>query len=260
MANGFGPKQTSRVSPDHSVATVQQQHAACEVVDFFRKLPGNHSIPVTLLGQARLAAIRMVASGVNSRLQHAFLLHTFCADVTLLNFINEALHAGELTNVLLSFMSTLLGALQELPLVKRDTAVFRLVPAHFEAETYSKGSILHWSGFTICLSHQSAIFSNDDDEGLCASQELSKASAKQMLFRIKARTGRSLSEVSASHSSREVVFMPGTCFKVIGHFASDKKALRRQEILQSANQSLENCQVVIVDLEEVSPLEDDVLN
>jgi len=140
MANGSGPRQVNEVCSDLSLASVHRQYVACEIVDFLRKLPENHQIPGKLLAQARLAAIRMVASGAQLRLQHAFLLHVFCADVTLLNFTNAALDRGDLTDVLESFISTLHDAMQELQLLEKDATVFRLVPGQFDPETYSKGN------------------------------------------------------------------------------------------------------------------------
>jgi len=235
MASCSSPKQISRGLPNLSTA-IFHQHGVCEVVDFFRKMPRDQQVSQDQLSLARLEAIRLVASGVKLRLQHVFLLNVFCADTTLLNFTNAALHSGEVTDILASFISTLHDALRQLPMMKTDMTVFRLIPGNFEPETYMVGSILHWSGFTIGFSNQSAVFGNDAAQNVC-----SKTSSKNVLLRINARTGRVLSEFSTGLNCHEVVFTPGTCFKVTGRLASDKSAW-----------SLEGCQVDIVDLEEVT--------
>lgn len=242
--------------PDQGTANVHCQNGACEVVDFFRKLPTDHKIPGSQLAQARLAAIRLVASGSNLGLQQAFLLHVFTVDATLRNFTNAILHAGDATDVVAAFVSTLHSALQKLPTVARDTTVFRLIPGPFEPETYSEGNVLNWSGFTIGFPHVSALFSHDAAEVRGPAAGQSNASSQSLLLRIKAHTGRSLSEVSTGLGSNGVVFTPGTCFKVMGYFASDETALRLQDIRQSAHQSLDRCRVVVVDLQEVILLED----
>jgi len=231
------------------------QNGACEVVDFFRKMPPHHQIPGSQLALARLAALRVVASGANLGLQQAFLLHVFTVDAKLLNFTNAVLHAGDTSDVVASFVSTLCNALQQLPTVERDTTVFRFIPGQFELETYSEGSVLHWSGFTTGFSTLSALFGHDATRGLGPS---SSPSSKSLLFRIKAHTGRSLSEFSTSLGFNGVVFMPGTCFKVTGCFPCDEAALRSQDIRQSAHKSMEACRVVVVDLQEVTSLEDHV--
>lgn len=242
--------------PHPGIANMHYRNGACEVVDFFRKMPTDHQIPGSQLALARLAAMRVVASGANLGLQQAFLLHVFTVDAKLLNFTNAVLHAGETTDSVASFVSTLHNALQQLPTVERDTTVFRLIPGHFEPETYSEGSVLHWSGFTTGFCQLSALFGHDAAPGLGQSN----ASSKSLLLRIKASTGRSLSEFSTALGSNGVVFMPGTCFKVTGYFPSDETALRRHNIRQSAHQSLEGCRVVVVDLQELTSLEDHVMD
>lgn len=224
MAIGSGPTQSSAASPNPSLAAIQQKH--CVVVDFLRKMPKNQQIPGEQLTQARLAAIRMIASGAKLRLQHAFLLHVFTAGTELLSFINTALRAGELTADLASFCSTLHDALQQLPMVEQDTTVYRLVPGDFEPETYSEGRTLHWSGFTVGFSNRLALLSDDGAE----------KHYKSTLLRMKARTGRSLADFSSTLSYGEVVFTPRTHFKVTGQVAEDAK--------------------LIVDLEEVTLPED----
>lgn len=238
--------------PHPCTMNMHYQNGACEVVDFFRKLPADHQIPGSQLAQARLAAIRLVASGSNLGLQQAFLLHAFTADATLRNFTNAILHAGDATDAVATFVSTLHTALQQLPTVERDETVFRLIPGPFEPETYSEGSVLSWSGFTVGFPHVSALFGHDAGQ--------SDAFSQRLLLRIKACTGRSLSEFSSSLESTGVVFTPGTYFKVVGYFVSDETALRLQDIRQSAQKSLDTCRVVVVDLQEVSSLEDHVMD
>ena len=195
------------------------------LIGFIEKLKNNKIFPEgkqsleTLIWNSKIHLIKLIASGEqNLQPIHLLALYLYTGNLTIHNQVNLSLSNWDsnASTIWSPFISCLYQSLTILPPFVGE--VYRGVKdAIFNMEDYKIGNKMVWNTFSIT----STLWKN--------TTELIN-SKKGIVFIIKSRTGRKISSYSKFPMDEEVVFLPGTTFKIVNHLKASSMCLGQSNI------------------------------
>jgi ankyrin repeat protein len=225
---GWGISPESARAAQDSLTMAQEMGMEFSLLGFLDKLqnksvfPGGKQQIRQILWDARVHITKLIASGATSaNLEpiHMMALYLYTANPLIYKQVNELLVAWDDNNVWAPFVHALYqGCHKLIPAQTIGQEVYRWVDIKFSSADFPIGSEVEWPGFTVCSAgHQSAT--------TCLSRT-------GICFIIQDTTGKSadISKFSKYPQNQEVVFLPGTRFKVIRYLVANPICLAQANI------------------------------
>jgi len=221
------------------------------LLGFVEKLKNNKVFPEgkqqleSILFESKIHLIKLVATE-DSVLQpiHLLALYLYTGNYNIFKQVNLSLSNWKADNLWNPLIYCLYQAVNLLPNCQKE--VYRAVDTQFIPDDYTLGTIIKWTTFSIC----STEWKNSTD---LINQK------KGIVFIIKSITGKSISKYSRSPVDNEIIFLPGTSFKIINFYKPDiivfGQANIRTSTFKITDKDIERASKgqasIIVELEEV---------
>lgn len=224
----FIPKMThSHQSVNHTVSNelIEGSHSkTLSIFGFLDKLksskefsPGKSALEY-LLREATIHIIRLFASKkIPDTVQplHAAAIYMYISNDIIFQRVNEILTNWENNTIWRPFLFSLYQGLTLLSPIEAE--VYRAIDTPFDSHVYQIGSTVCWNTFSLCSMHWQ-----------CATDLITRKCG--MIFIIKSRSVRKVSDFSIDPANEEVMFLPGTCFTVTNYYRPDVIALGQANI------------------------------
>eukprot|EP00697_Spironema_sp_BW2_P005122 gnl/Spiro4/16908_TR9117_c0_g1_i1.p1 gnl/Spiro4/16908_TR9117_c0_g1~~gnl/Spiro4/16908_TR9117_c0_g1_i1.p1 ORF type:complete len:1272 (-),score=436.55 gnl/Spiro4/16908_TR9117_c0_g1_i1:98-3913(-) len=243
--------------------SVPPSSSACTVLSFLEELParfypkGREAL-ARLIFQARLFTIAKIASGTLGPMsvQNAFALYVFASDSHIFLSVNNALRTGTDSRVWTPFIQLVRQALDLLPPFTGE--MFRGVTAAFSKDLYAVGKTISWGAFSSGSENWKSMVHNMEALAAPLASNV-RVSNYGVIFLVKTRTARRISDFSRTPQDAEVVVLPNTTFRVVNWFIADIIGLGQANIRATSFKSTDadlakaakQNECVVVELEEV---------
>ena len=201
MSFGYGSKISDEVL-DKLKSCLSKNYSLLGFINKLDKYIGcSKSQLAQLLWEAKVNMIAKIASAEELQLQpvHMISLHLFSMDNAICLEVNKNLSKMKDIDPMTTYTCSLYQSLSLLPAFHGEC--YRKVPAPFY---YPIGTDIDWSSFGVCTTEHGTL-------------SLEKTST---VFIVKSKTGRKISNYSKYPQNGEVVFLPGTKFKVTNYFTN----------------------------------------
>ena len=171
-----------------------------------------------MLLDAKINLIKIISTcpdNFNLNPNQILAIYLYTANLDLFKNVNQNLSSISISSPWYGFIGCLYQGLKLLPDYTGEC--FRAVDKLFDPTIYSLDSEIEWSGFSV---------SNVDWKN---SSELIKLK-RGMIFIIKSKTGKNISLCSKYPQEKEIVFLPGTRFRVSNYYVPDIICLAQENI------------------------------
>lgn len=240
MNNGFS------LSVSNDVLDKLRKSNIVSLLGFFEKIKDKKSLDY-LMSEAKIFTINKIRNGCNLSVLHLIVLYLYSGHLEIYNQVNSALTNWNLKNIFCPFTECLYQAIKSLDIYEGE--VYRAVNTSYNSNKYAIDNLITWNTFSTC----SYIWNS-------ANEQVMKK--RGMIFVIKNRTGRLLAPYSKYGANAEVVFLPGTSFKVTNHYKSSIICLGQANIRGSTFKITENDynkinveqDAIIIELEEIEEI------
>jgi ankyrin repeat protein len=200
----------------------------------------------SVIWDAKIHLLKMIAHG-ETKLQpiHLLALYLFTGQQAIMNQVNLALSDWQSNSIWQPFIQCLYQGLKTCDTYEGE--VYRAVDCPFSAEDYQIGNQIEWGCFSTCSTEWKT------------SAELI-AQKKGIIFIVKSQTGRQISQFSKTPVDKEVMFLPGSKFRIVDHYVGNAIALGQSNIRKTSYKMEEKDYVkavtgklcVMIELEEVN--------
>lgn len=249
MTNGHG-----QIIDENTLKTlIESTDMEHSLVGFIDRIKNNKSInTINPIVDAKTHLIKVIALG-ETILQpiHIMAIYLYTSNWNIFKQVNMLLSDwntksfGKDIELWRSYVQTLYQSIMMLPNIN-NVEVYRVIDSTFNPNMYAIGKEVSWNTFSVgslqwrnCVN----IF------------ELKKG----MVFIIKNKTGKHIMKYSSQAADDEIIWLPGTKFKVINHYQPSITALGQANIRQSTysmndicyNKVLSGTSSIIIELEEV---------
>jgi hypothetical protein len=169
------------------------------------------------LWSGKIHIVKVLATEENPVLDpiHLLALYMYTGNLAIFKSTNLALSDWSETNPWNPFVFTLYSAVERLPPYAGE--VYRAIDAPFSSKDYAVGTKVQWNNFAIC----SKEWRN--------SAELISLK-RGTIFIVQSKSGRDVSKYAKSRMDAEILFNPGSTFKVTNLYKPDVIALGQKNI------------------------------
>ena len=172
-----------------------------------------------LLLDAKINVIKIIANGSTEtnliNPNHILAIYLYTANLKLFEGVNYNLKSLSISSPWFGFIGCLFQGLKLLPCYIGEC--YRAIDSRFDNQIYGLENTIEWNCFSV---------SNYDWKN---SSELIKLK-RGMVFIIKSKTGKNISKYSKYPQENEIVFLPGTKFKVTNYYVPDIICLAQENI------------------------------
>ena len=172
-----------------------------------------------MLLDAKINLIKIIANGSNEanllNPNHIMAIYLYTANLDLFKNVNINLKSLSMSSCWFGFIGCLFQGLKLLPSYNGEC--FRAVDCTFDPNVFGLSNTIEWNSFSV---------SNTDWKN---SSELIKLK-KGMVFIIKSKSGKNISQFSKYPQENEIVFLPGTKFTVSNYYVPDIICLAQENI------------------------------
>ncbi|ARF10152.1 ankyrin repeat protein [Hokovirus HKV1] len=212
------------------------------LLGFFDKVNDKISLEY-LLTESKINAIKKIKEGSNLLPLQLICLYLYTGHYEIHNQVNLALANWQPKNIYCGFAEYLYQTIKLLDIYQGE--VYRAINIPYDSK-YDINNVITWNTFSICSYNWNA-----------ANNQINLK--KGMIFIIKNKTGRLLSPYSKYETDSEVVFLPGSQFKVSNHYKSSIHCLGQANIRNSTykiddtyyNKVNNELDAIIIELEEL---------
>lgn len=249
MSDGF----TTQVKPDVLAKLKKESNRHQSLLGFMEKLKTNKlgiaesqnkQYMESLVWDAKIHLIKKVASG-ETKLEpiHLFALYLFSAHPVIFQNVNQAIMNWTSDNIWNPFICCLYQATEIIqPFIGE---VYRGINIQFNPTEYAIGDQITWNTFSVCTSEWK-------NAGDILKQK------KGIIFIINSKSGRDISEYTKNPQDKDILFLPGSQFKITNFYKLDAICLGQKNIRTSTfgfkQDEILRANGVIIELEEMANL------
>ncbi len=244
MSDGYGMKVSGMV-----LATLKASHGVEQsLLGFIDKIKSKKEFPEPdllqyIIWDAKINVIRRLTQKTDLQPIHLLALYLYTSNYELMKNVNDTLANWSKKTVWHPYITCLYQAITLIePFVGE---VYRGVECVFDPDAYAINNVVEWNGFSMCSSE------------FRTASELIKRN-KGVVFIIQSLTGRKIERYSKNPAEAEVVFVPGTQFRVKAYYKSNIITLGQANIRTStfkiSDKDIERAikgECIIIELEEI---------
>ncbi|AYV83447.1 MAG: ankyrin repeat protein [Hyperionvirus sp.] len=198
-----------------------------------------------MLNEAAVHMISLIATD-ESKLDpiHMLCIYLYTGNLAVYNQVNIAMTEWNKNRLWQPFVISMMQGMKSLPSYKGEC--YRCVDTKFDEKDYALGTEIRWSSFSIATREYSY------------AKELI-TNKRGIVFIVQSTTGRDISKYSKFTIDREIIFQPGTKFRIISHYKADMICLAQKNIRKSTfatgpsdlDKATRGIASIIVELEEI---------
>lgn len=201
------------ISPEALLNLKKSSSGNHMLLGFIEKLKNNNvfsdgkKILEYVLWDSKIHLIKLLANGDNQMpLTHMLSLYLFSSNLTMFQQVNKTLCKWNTNDAWNSYVSCLYQAISLLP--SHTGEVYRVIDTKFNTNDYAIDNVITWNNFSTC-----------SFESKNCIEQLSKKNG--IVFIIQSINGKNISHYSKNPNCGEVVFLPGTRFKIKNYYKPD---------------------------------------
>lgn len=223
MFDGYSYKLTNS-----SIANISKESEGkmLSLVGFADQMTNSKNFPdgkkslELILWEAKIHVLKLLASGRYGKLNptHLFSLYLYTSNQTIFETVNSAIINWKNETYIKPLVLCLYQSISLIPSLEGE--VYRCVNVKFQLKEYMIGDVLTWPTFSFASS-----------EWKLANDLINNR--KGIIFIIQSKTGRNISLFSRCPVDNDVVFLPGSKFKILNHYFASVIALGQANIRKS---------------------------